>query len=207
MKLCVFDFDKTISNVETINELAREHGVMNDVERITTQAMEGRLSFFEALNARVRTLEGMSFQSAEAICRRLHFTTGAEETIRALKEKGCKIAIISGSFSLSIEQYANQLDVDLFFCNHLHHKNGKLTGEVGGEVMFDDSKGVLLEKIQTLTDISADETAVVADGANDLSMFPLARVKVAFRAMPKVQEAANVVVNEEDLTRVLTAIL
>ena len=82
----------------------------------------------------------------------------------------------------------------------MHHKDGLLTGKVGGEMMFAYSKGRMLEKIQTLLGVSYENTIVVGDGANDISMFQYAPKKVAFCAKEILKKAANIVIDTKDLS-------
>ena len=67
MKLCVFDFDSTLMDGETIDFLAKEHGVEKRVSEITERAMQGELDFFESLSTRVGLLKGLDAKKAEAI--------------------------------------------------------------------------------------------------------------------------------------------
>ena len=46
MKLAVFDFDSTLMDGETIEFLAREVGIEEQVKKITDSAMQGELDFF-----------------------------------------------------------------------------------------------------------------------------------------------------------------
>ena len=48
MKLCVFDFDSTLMDGETIDFLADELGIKDEVAKITEEAMAGKLDFFES---------------------------------------------------------------------------------------------------------------------------------------------------------------
>lgn len=78
-----------------------------------------------------------------------------------------------------------------------------MTGLVGGEMMFNDSKGEMLKRLQSVLGISPDETLVVGDGANDLSMFKYASKRVAFCAKPVLKENANIIVEDKDLSLIL----
>ena len=44
-KLAVFDFDSTLMDGETIEIIAAELGIQNEVAAITKQAMEGKMDF------------------------------------------------------------------------------------------------------------------------------------------------------------------
>jgi len=72
--------------------------------------------------------------------------------------------------------------------------------------MFKDSKGEMIQRVQKLLNISQKDTLVVGDGANDLSMFPYASVKVAFCAKPILKEASTHQIESKDLRLVVDII-
>lgn len=203
MKLAVFDFDSTLMDGETIEFLAEEMGVSEEVAKVTKKAMEGELDFYESLKTRVKLLEGMSKNRAIEICQNLPLITGAKETISTLKNNGYKVVCFSGGFKFATEYFRDVLGLDGEFSNTLHSKNDTLTGEVGGEMMFDFSKGKMLLTLQRLLGATKEETLVVGDGANDASMFVYADKKVAFCAKEILKKQANIIIDKKDLKEIL----
>lgn len=206
IKLCVFDFDSTLMDGETIDNLAAAYGVGEKVSEITKQAMEGKLDFFESLTKRVSMLKGMSLDSAINVCENLPLMQGAIECVKELKNRGIKVVCFSGGFSLATSFFAKKLGLSADFSNILHVKNGILSGQVGGDMCFSDSKGVMLLKLQNLLSINREETLVVGDGANDLSMFKYAESKVAFCAKEVLKKEASIIIDKKDLREILTRI-
>ncbi len=204
MNLAVFDFDSTLMDGETIDFLAKELGLEEQVAQITERAMAGELDFFDSLIERVALLKGLEEQKVNAICQNLPLMPGAAKTIEALKEMGFMVVCFSGGFRNATKPICASLGIDADFSNYLHAKDGILTGLVGGEMMFSSSKGEMLKRLQKLMGISKEQTMVVGDGANDISMFQYASVKVAFCAKPILQEAASDIVNKKDLTEVIS---
>lgn len=203
MKLAVFDFDSTLMDGETIEFLAEEMGVSEEVAKVTKKAMEGELDFYESLKKRVKLLEGMPKNRAIEICQNLPLITGAKETISTLKNNGYKVVCFSGGFKFATEYFRDVLGLDGEFSNTLHSKNDTLTGEVGGEMMFDFSKGKMLLTLQRLLGATKEETLVVGDGANDASMFVYADKKVAFCAKEILKKQANIIIDKKDLKEIL----
>jgi phosphoserine phosphatase len=201
MKLAVFDFDSTLMEGETLEFIAREYNIEPLMKQITTDAMEGKIDFFESLTKRVALLKGANELKITEICESLPYTKGAKETILELKKMGYKVVCFSGGYETATIPAQKVLGYDAQFSNIFHFKNGILTGLVGGEMMFSDSKGKMLKRLQSL--LNVDETLTVGDGANDLSMFKYADKKVAFCAKPILKQHANIIIENKDLTEIL----
>ena len=203
MKLAVFDFDSTLMEGETLEFIAKEYNIEPLMKKITTEAMEGKIDFFESLVKRVNLLKGAKESKIKNICENLPYTKGAQETIKELKKLGYKVVCFSGGYETATIPAQKILGYDAQFSNIFHFKNGELTGMLGGEMMFTDSKGKMLQRLQNLLNISPENTIAVGDGANDLSMFKHAGKKVAFCAKPVLKENANLIMKEKDVTEIL----
>jgi len=206
MRLAVFDFDSTLMDGETIDFLADELGIKEEVSTITKKAMRGDLDFFESLTTRVGLLKGLEYKKVIDICKDLPLMPGAEQTVKELHKRGYKVVCFSGGFREGTTPARKKLGLDADFSNFLHHRNGKLSGLIGGDMMFEFSKGDMLQRLQSLMGISQKETLVVGDGANDRSMFKHADIKVAFGAHEILKKEANIVIDEKDLTKILDII-
>ena len=206
LKLAVFDFDSTLMDGETIDFFAEELGIGEKVAAITEEAMSGRLDFFESLQSRVKLLEGLEYSVVEKISQNLPYMKGAVETIAALKKRGMTVVCFSGGFRSATGFAKDILGYDADFSNVLHAKDGKLTGLVGGDMMFNYSKGDMLRRLQNILGVSEEETLVCGDGANDLSMFAHAGTRVAFCAREILNAEANIIISEKDLTKILEQI-
>ena len=206
MKLAVFDFDSTLMDGETIDFLAKPLGLEEKVAKITEEAMAGRLDFFESLIQRVSLLKGLEYSKAVEICKDLPLMPGAYEIVSELKKMGYKVICFSGGFRIGTSPAKEKLGLDADFSNILHEKDGVLTGLVGGDMMFGFSKGDMIQRVQSMLGVSVENTLVVGDGANDVSMFKYASKKVAFCAKDVLKKEANIIVDKKDLTQILKSI-
>lgn len=203
MKLAVFDFDSTLMDGETLDIIARETNFAKEIAEITAKGMRGEIDFFESLEMRVALLKGVKLETVNEICNNLPIMNGAKETIQELHKKGYKCVCFSGGFKNATVLFADKLNLDGEFANIFHTKNNILTGKVGGEMMFSNSKGDMLVRLQKLLNVSYDDTLAVGDGANDLSMFKYAKKKAAFCAKEVLKKEANILIEKKDLTLIL----
>lgn len=193
MNLIVFDFDSTLMDGETIDFLAKEYNVESEVKEITNKAMKGELDFYESLVKRVSLLKGMELNKVNEICNNLPFNKNAKETISILKDK-YKIVCFSGGFNNATISAKEYLGLHGEFSNILHNKNGYLTGLVSGSMCFSNSKGIMLK---TLKDIfNFNKIITIGDGANDLSMFKYADIKIAYNAKDILKKEADYCISD-----------
>lgn len=202
-KLAVFDFDSTLMDGETIDFLAAPLGLEEAVAKITERAMAGELDFFKSLVARVALIEGLEEERVNAICADLPMMPGAQEVVNGLKEKGYTVVCFSGGFRNATKPACEKLGINADFSNFLHSEGGILTGQVGGEMMYGQAKGDMIVRLQGLLGVGREDTLVVGDGANDLSMFAHADTRVAFCAKPVLKEAATHCIDMKDLREIL----
>ena len=201
--LVVFDVDSTLINEEAIELLAEHSGNREKVAEITERSMRGEIDFSTSLIERVATLQGLPESVLEQTSKRLTPTKGASELIQEIHARGGKAAAVSGGFIQLLNGLKRELDLDYAQANTLGVDNGKLTGEVVGELVNREAKAKYLKLWAEENDIPLARTLAIGDGANDLGMMAIAGVSVAFCAKPIVRQSADVVIDERDLGQVI----
>jgi phosphoserine phosphatase len=202
-RLVVMDMDSTLISVEFIDELARAHGVLEQVAAVTEAAMAGEMDYDESLRRRMALLEGLDVAVMKRIAAEVPLTDGAERLIRALRRLGYRTAVISGGFSIAADMLKTQLGIDYAYSNTPEIKNGKLTGRVLGEIVNASRKAQLLDTIAQSEGILLDQVIAVGDGANDLLMLEKAGLGIAFRAKLKLRAAADTSISAGGLDSIL----
>ncbi len=207
MKLVVFDLDGTLIDCEAVDEFAKLVGKEKEVSELTHKAMVGEMKFEESLKQRVKFLEGLEIEKVQEAVKSIPIMPGAAETVAQLRRQNIKTGVISGSFDIVTQHVKNELGLDYAISNQLVVENGKLTGEVTGPIMDEDSKGRALEEIAKEAGVSLDECVAVGDGANDISMLNKAGISIAFNPKPVLKNVADVVIKKKDLSEVLAYVL
>lgn len=202
-RLIVMDMDSTLVQAEGIDELAKEAGVGEEVAAITHRAMNGEISFPEALRERVRLLKGLREEALKRVHARIQFTPGAKELIFVLKKLGYRTAVLSGGFDYFASGVKETLGLDYAHSNQLEIKGGVLTGEIAGEIIDGKRKASLMEEIAQKEGITLDQVIAIGDGANDLPMITKAGLGIAFNAKPHVRQKANFSITQRNLDAIL----
>lgn len=190
-RLVCFDMDSTLIEAEVIDELAKAAGVGDQVIAITEAAMRGEIDFKESFAQRMALLKGLDEAVLADIAKQLRITEGAEKLISTLRTLGYKTAILSGGFQYFGRYLQDKLGIDYVYANELEIVDGKVTGNVCGEVVDGQRKAQLLKELAIKENISLEQVIAVGDGANDLPMLSVAGLGIAFRAKPLVKASAE----------------
>ncbi len=190
-RLVAFDMDSTLIEVEVIDELAQMAGVGEQVAAITERAMRGEIEFADSFRERVALLQGLEESALQEVAQRLRITEGAERLVSTLRSLGYRTAILSGGFTYFAHILQQRLGIDYVHANELDILDGRVTGQVRGEIVDGARKAALLGQIAKEEGVNLQQVIAVGDGANDLPMLSIAGLGVAFRAKPLVKQSAE----------------
>lgn len=203
-KLLVMDMDSTLITIECIDEIADMQGLKPQVAEITEAAMRGEIEFQESLKRRVSLLKGLDASALQRVYdERLQLSLGADIMLSAVKAAGLKTLLVSGGFTFFTDRMKQRLDLDYTHSNTLEIVDGRLTGQVLGDIVDADEKQRTTERVCAQSGIRPQQAIVMGDGANDLKMMRIAGLSVAFRAKPVVRAQADVALNFVGLDGIL----
>ena len=198
--LCVMDMDSTLINIECIDEIADMMQIKPQVAAITEAAMRGELDFATSLKKRVAQLKGLNQIALRRVIEdRLQPNPGAVEWIAACKANNIKTMVISGGFTLFANHVKELLGLDYAVANTLEIVDGKLTGNVLGDIVDANRKAQELVNLRDKLGLKINQTIAIGDGANDLKMMQAAAVGIAYHAKPIVQQQATYALNYNGL--------
>lgn len=204
--LVVMDVDSTLINEEVIELLAEMAGKRSEIAAITDAAMHGELEFAESLEMRVKLLKGINSECRSSVISQISLTKGAEKLISRVKNAGGYVGLVSGGFIEVINPLIEDMGIDFCAANQLEIADGVLTGKTVGEVIDRAGKARALKSWATELGIAKAQTIAIGDGANDIEMFAAAGLSVAFAAKPLAREAAHLVIQERDLSQIISVL-
>ncbi len=198
--LVVFDVDSTLIEDEAIELLADRAGERQRVAEITERAMRGELDFAESLIERVAVLRGLPETVLEETASILRPTFGSTELVSEIHRRQGVALAVSGGFIQLLDPIQASIGFDYAVANTLEVSDGRLTGQVKGDIIDREAKANALRSHASDLGLSLSETIAVGDGANDLAMMEVAGLSIAFCAKPAVQQRADLALNTRDLS-------
>lgn len=194
--LVVMDMDSTLISIECIDEIADMQGIKPQVAEITEAAMRGEIDFAESLRRRVALLAGLEQGALQRVYdERLKLNPGAELMLAELKRHGIKTLLVSGGFTFFTERLKARCGLDFTHANTLEIVDGRLTGQVLGDIVDAQAKAHWLTHTRAELGLRAEQVIAMGDGANDLKMMAQAGTSIAYHAKPIVRTQATFALN------------
>jgi len=201
--LIIFDVEGVLYDAEYLPILAEKLGKENEIWEITKKGIQGVINWEEGLQTRIEALKGLDYDTCQSIADDLPIMTGAKEACRVLKAAGWKLMAVSGGFTIMTSRLQKELGLDYVFANELLFKDGKLDGV---KISVDSNKAKSAKiKIAEWKEDKENITCVV-DGANDIKLFDVCGLNIAFRAQDLVKDLATTTLEEKDLSKILDII-
>ena len=201
--LVIFDVEGVLYDEEYLPLLSEKLDKEEEIWEITKQGIQGKINWEEGLRTRVAALKGLDEKTCQEVADSLPIMTGAKEACRVLKAAGWKLMAVSGGFTLMMDRLQKELQLDCVYSNELIFKDGKLDG-VKVSVDSDKSKSAKI-KIADWGEKKEDIVCVV-DGANDVKLFDICGLNIAYRAQDLVKDLATTILEEKDLSKILDII-
>ena len=129
--------------------------------------------------------------------------SGCKRCYYDLKNENIRVSTAFPSIFSKLDRLQKELGLDHVFCNDLIFKDGKLDG-VTINVDSDKSKSAKI-KIEEWGE-KKENIVCVVDGANDIKLFDVCGLGIAYRAQDLVKDLATTTLEEKDLSKILDII-
>jgi len=208
IQLVVFDVDGTLTRHNSVWWRLHEHfGTTAEGKRYYDQYFAGEITYAEWADLDAGLWKGKTLEEVKEVVQATNLAPGARETIQTLKNYDLKTAILSGGLDIMADDIGRRVGIDYVLTNRLFHENGILTGEVENLVAW-GGKSEDIQQINSYFEIPLEKTAFIGDGRNDMSVFEVVGLSIAYNPEDQdVADAADVVITNDDLRAILPHII
>ncbi|MCS7125284.1 MAG: phosphoserine phosphatase SerB [Candidatus Bathyarchaeota archaeon] len=204
MFLVALDFDGVLVEGEYLLELAKITWRSNEVDKITKDGIEGRISWRESLEKRIELLKGVEYEKCVKAAENLKIRQGVREFLDSLRKLGeVKVGVITGCFDIAVNPVKEKLGLDFAVTNELIFNSGKLAGV---RIIVNTNKDEHLERIAKQYGVKMENVVAIGDGANDIGMIQKAGLGIAFNPTPILKEHSKINIRSERLDEALPLI-
>ena len=167
----VIDFDSTIVKVETLDVIAKlssNKNIIQQIEDITNNAMDGTIGFQEALSKRIELLKisKNDINSTTTLINK-SITNSFLKNKKIFKENSNNCYVVSGGFKEIIEPIASNLGFkkENIFANTFNFKKNIVNG-IDKKNLLSNDKGKV-EILKNYININGKNTIIIGDGFTD----------------------------------------
>jgi phosphoserine phosphatase len=208
IRLVVFDVDGTLTKHSSIWWRLHEHfGTTVEGKLYYDQYFSGDINYDQWADLDAGLWKGKTLEEVMDVVHATQLASGAKEAIQILKDNDLKTAILSGGLDIMANDIGRRVGIDYILTNILYHQDGVLTGEVENLVAW-GGKSLVIPQINAHFEIPLEKTAFIGDGRNDMSVFKVVGLSIAYNPEDQeVADSADVVIRKDDLRAIIPHII
>lgn len=198
MKKFLFDLDGTITRVETLPIIARHFGILEDIELLTKQTIDGEISFVDSFKKRVELMKNLPI---DEVANLLENVPLHDKILEFIKKNSDRCSIVTGNLDVWIDPLCRKIGCEYFSSTATVENN---------RIQKLDSilqKDLIVKKFQSENFF----VVYIGDGDNDFDAMLEADISIANEIVHAVPSrlkkiADHIVKTETDLCRILNDI-
>ncbi len=199
IRLAVLDVDGTLKRAESPYQYIHQRlGVQHLAATHRELALAGHISYGEWLRRDVALWAGQPVARIQQLLAENPYLPGAAELLRALKQHGVFVALVSAGFTLNTNPIVAEFGLDAALANELTAVNGILDGGSVNHVP-EGGKAAFARELMARLGIPPEETLAAGDTKGDLELFECAGIRIAVNPKSELLRARADVVFEPDL--------
>ncbi len=201
-KLVMFDMDGTLIDGRSIFVFSEKKGFKDKLLR----SLQSDKEPYEKTIEIAQFLHGASSIELLEIFRKIPLHNNVEKVAQKLREKNVKTAVVTDSYQFIADDLKKRLHFDYAFANNLIIEQGIVTGKININnsslkrcetgVIYSICKGLVLDQLYTMLNITPAEVIAVGDGVVDVGMIKKAGLGIAYNASEQVQKNADIITND-----------
>ena len=198
----MFDMDGTLIDGRSIFVFSEKKGFKDKLLR----SLQSDKEPYEKSIEIAQFLHGASSIELLEIFRKIPLHNNVEKVAQKLREKNVKTAVVTDSYQFIADDLKKRLHFDYAFANNLIIEQGIVTGKININnsslkrcetgVIYSICKGLVLDQLYTMLNITPAEVIAVGDGVVDIGMIKKAGLGIAYNASEQVQKNADIITND-----------
>ena len=198
----MFDMDGTLIDGRSIFVFSEKKGFKDKLLR----SLQSDKEPYEKTIEIAQFLHGTSSIELLEIFRKIPLHNNVEKVAQKLREKNVKTAVVTDSYQFIADDLKKRLHFDYAFANNLIIEQGIVTGKININnsdlkrcetgVIYSICKGLVLDQLYTMLNITPAEVIAVGDGVVDIGMIKKAGLGIAYNASEQVQKNADIITND-----------
>lgn len=210
-KLVVFDMDGVFVDIYSSWVRVHDHFKVQN-EQSVKRYLAGEIDECELMRTDIelwlKREKNIHISVIEEILLSAPLLRGGEETVRILKNNNIETAILTSGIDILANIVGTKMGIENILANGIEiDENGYLTGKSIERVELRD-KGIALKELINRKGLSPIECVAVGNSHNDVSMFRICGLGIAFNPTDEITKVeADTVIRSGDLTSILPYIL
>jgi phosphoserine phosphatase len=206
--LFAFDFDGTLTTSNYRSSWRVVHEYFGTWEKYGEPALQrflkGEISYYQFCKSDAEPWINRTKEEYLRALRTIELRPGAHELLTFLKQRRCKLVIISMGLSEIVKNFADEYNFDYWISNDIIIRNNLITGDVDIKIDMNE-KGTILEEIMNKYQIEAENSIAIGDASADISLFSSAGISIAIEpSNEQVAAAADYICSTTDLREIIT---
>ncbi len=204
--LVVLDVDGVLFRGQLMIALTRRRGLRAFLQTMLDCFLfdVGRIELEGLLRRTYGRLRRMSWQEVWDCYHGMELAPHCADTIEVLKASGLYVLLLTaGVPDPVVKDLAVRLGADEGAGMHVVTRDGRLTGEVAGELAHGEGKLLWAGRVAERESISWRDVIVVGDDRNNLPLMRKAGKSIGFHSTHLVRKEAHYLIDEDDLSAIL----
>jgi phosphoserine phosphatase len=204
LRLAIFDLDGTLKQArDPYVYLHTRLGTLEASHAFFADGLAGKITYADWLRLDASLWKGIPVATIQAHFRENPYLPGAVETVRALKARGVKLALVSTGIQIHADMVAGELGFDHVVANIIFARDGVISGETLVGVP-EGGKGEIADGLMAKFGTLSENTLALGDTRSDADMFQRAGVSIAVCPNhDRLRQCATLVLEEPDLTPII----
>ncbi|MCF6148109.1 MAG: hypothetical protein E3K37_05565 [Candidatus Kuenenia sp.] len=205
-KIIIFDVDGVLFKGHFLVHLSGNLGFLIYIRTILLCILFnlGKLPFHTFIKKVYSFFSNVPVEQAKKVYEKIPLIRNAKETIEILRNHGYLVILVSsGVPDFIVKDLAKRLGANNGYGISTGITDGKLSGEIFGNLIMDGGKAALVEEELQRNNLSWQDAIVLVDDRNNLDILKKSDISIGVNAQYSVRKQADYLIDSKNLSELL----